>query len=175
MIPLLGYALFKGTYGEFTIPVLNIEHFTMPTGLSARFLAISPDVYNSIPWNFSKNIFNLVPNPPKNSPSDHQKISPFQCVATPSMELSVCWQTARISGATFPDDYYARIDCWKGGSQAGFGSFVNNPDTSVPLIVKLPDENNQYFLVFSYNEPESDLPDGVAKSLTKKHDLLGAW
>lgn len=162
MIPLIGYALFRGDYGEFTIPVLNIEDFTIPSGLTGNLLSIGPDTFNAIPWNFSKDIWSLVPNPPKNTPTSHEKVSPFVCEANPSMELSVCWQTAKISGATFPDNYYERIDTWRNGSLADFGSFGRNPNTSVPAIFKLPDEGNKYFLTFSYDEPASNLPDGVA-------------
>lgn len=162
MVPLIGYALFRGTYGEFTIPVLEIDNFTIPSGLYADYISIGPQTFNSIQWNFTKDIWNLVPNPPKNTGTTHKKVSPFECSATPHMELSVCWQTAKISGGTFPDDYYQSIDSWRENSRIEGSAFFNNPDRNVPVIIKLLDEENKYFLRFSQNEDESRLPEGVA-------------
>ena len=162
MVPLIGYALFRGTYGEFTIPVLEIDNFTIPSGLYADFVSIGTQTFNAIPWNFTKDIWNLVPDPPKNGGSTHEKVSPFECSATPSMELSVCWQTAKIPGGTFPDDYYQSIDSWRGNSHIEGSAFFNNPDRNVPVIIKLIDEGNKYFLKFSQNVENSKLPNGVA-------------
>lgn len=166
---LLGYALFTGTYGEFTIPVFEVSGFTIPSGLPPKFLQISTATFNAVQWNFSKDIWNLVPNPPKNTPTSDKKVSPFVCEANPSMELSVCWKTADIAGGTFPDDYYKAIDTWRNGSLADWGTFGRNPNTSVPIIIKLTDEGNKYFLTFSNDEPASNLPDGVVTRFLITH------
>ena len=164
MATILGYALFRGTYGEFTIPVIEVPNFTIPG--SGRLLQLTTETYSAIKWNYSINIWNLVPNPPQNTSSNHQKLFPFECDASPSMEISVCLQQKSASSG----EYYQRVDSWHGGSLAEWGAFIAN-SAGVPLIIKLPDEGNTYYLIFSLDEPPEELPEGVSVAFNITYKL----
>lgn len=165
----LGYALFTGKYGKFTIPVLELTNFTLPSGLSATMLNIASDTYNAIAWNYVEDIYNLVPNPQSSYPSYKPEYKDaFEAQSTPVLGLVAADQTAKISGANYPDDFYPAILGYENGQYSFWEGTVEGGNT-IALILKLPEENNSYFFMSEYSR--TDLDEGIMAQFIL-HDAL---
>ena len=150
-MPLLGYALFSGTYGQFTVPVFEAPGFSFPSiGLTGATLSITNKTGASIAWNYSQAIYDLVPNPPRFTPTSKPITNPFTAQSSPEISIVAADQTAVIGGGTYPDDYYKSIQLFEGNSQSRIQSLSDQTIPKTACIFKL--DNGKYYFEFSNND-----------------------
>lgn len=147
-MPLLGYALFSGIYGQFTVPVFEAPGFSFPsTGLSGMLLKMTKETGASIAWNYSEAIYDLVPNPPRFTSTSKPITNPFTPQSSPEISIVVADQTGAIDGGTYPDDYYKSVQLFKNNTREEFQSLSIPDIPKVPCIFKL--DNGKYYFEFS--------------------------
>lgn len=143
----LGYALFSGELGSFTVPVVEVESFTFPTGLSAKTINISTETFNSIQWNTSQSIFALNSNPPTSLSNE----KPFTAISSGTLQIS-----AQLSSGT------PRLNEWLNGEYKTSHYWNTDLPPYIQAIFRFKNiSENRYFFKFSYHS-YSTLPDGVA-------------
>ena len=147
-MPLLGYSLFSGIYGQFTVPVFEAPGFSFPsTGLRGAMLKMSKATGASIAWNYSEAIYDLVPDPPRFTPTNQPITNPFTAQSSPEISIVVADSTATISGGVYPDDYYKSLQLFKNNTKESYQSLSIPDIPKVPCIFKL--DNGKYYFEFS--------------------------
>lgn len=118
----LGYALFTGQYGEFTVPVFSAPGFSIGSEpLTGYTMKITDATFNSISWNTANSIYGLVVDPERTTPSKaptYTKV--FEAISSPVVGITCTDSTATVSGADWPDDYYPRINIWVNEVRTGW-------------------------------------------------------
>lgn len=171
---IIGYAPFDGPLGRFTVPVLEVDGFTFPTGLMSKSINISTTGLATVSYNDNRTIFSLNSDPPKSSPTNKIKSNPFASTANPSLEISISYMTSTISGATFPDDYFEALFMWVGDSYRKFASWSATEGPSLFFIFKFPDvSDTRYYPMFSRNN--SELDDGIAAEFLTVESDSDIW
>lgn len=158
-MPLLGYSLFSGIYGQFTVPVFEAPGFSFPsTGQSGALIKMTEGTGASIAWNYSEAIYDLVPDPPRFTPTNQPIKNPFTAQSSPEISIVVADSTSIIGGGVYPDDYYKSLQLFENNTWRT-NQGLSKPDIpKVPCIFKL--DNGKYYFVFSRTDigtPQEDV------------------
>ena len=157
----MAYALFKGRYGKFTIPVLVAKEIAPPSPPESRTLSVPTSYYNQFVWIESETIYNLVPEPQTIHPNNYTPENVFSTVSEP--QLKIC-AVNRIGVGTASRP---AIDVWRGDSVAAWNNTEGYNQPPVLMLLNLPDyDENKYFPVFS--RPDSSDVDSEGNPIAFK-------